>query len=262
MNQRIHYKKLTHKTLSVMFKICSILMLCAIVLISCDDEDTVDYTKDIKISQYVRDNYYQDAQQLYMNEIINNPNHPNYNNTTLDVQEIETILKHIQAVYDLNVPERDTVFNVYNIHGYYCYSFNAISLKVTPDDPAINNLVNDIYPTGNSQFDDLLSTYQFDYVDPAYSYPKFPWLTIYFKQEYNLIPIVDEFEKLPFVTYSEFNRGCIGDGNTITLKRGDNSAIITFSIGRGDCPAGCIYHRYWEFVINSGHAEFYRSYEN
>jgi hypothetical protein len=49
-------------------------------------------------------------------------------------------------------------------------------------------MVNRIHPTGNQALDDILSTYGFDSVKTAYSYPNFPWLTIFTKKELTMIP--------------------------------------------------------------------------
>lgn len=78
-----------------------------------------------------------------------------------------------------------------------------------------------------------------------------------------MIPVEKDFNNLPSILIAEFNKGCIGDGNNITLERkDDDSAIITFSIGSGDCPAGCIYHKYWEFEVVNGIAKFIKPYGN
>lgn len=130
------------------------------------------------------------------------------------------------------------------------------------DQPGIINLSNGIFPTGDLDLDTLLNTYHFDSVKTYYSYPNFPWLTIFTKEEYNLIPVENEFEAIESVFIAEFSKVCIGDGNTITLIRNNSSATITFSIGSGDCPAGCIYHKYWEFKVMNGKATFIQTYEN
>lgn len=237
-------------------------MLLTIFFFGCTKEEKpIDY-KQIELTPYIIENYTNDAKQLYMHEIINDSLHVNYYNPILDTNEIDKILKIIQAVYDSDSPERDTVFNVFQIHGYYCYSFNAISLQVQTDDPGIINLSQDSIPTGDLDLDALLATYHFDSVKTFYSYPNFPWLTIFTKDEYNLTPLEDEFEEIESVFIAEFGKGCVGDGNTITLIRNNSSATITFSIGSGDCPAGCIYHKYWEFEVTNGVATFVQSYEN
>ncbi|MFO8086214.1 MAG: hypothetical protein R6T91_00225 [Bacteroidales bacterium] len=51
------------------------------------------------------------------------------------------------------------------------------------------------------------------------------------------------------------------DGNTITIDKQNIKAFITFSIGRGDCMSGCIYHRYWQFVVENNIAKFVKSWD-
>ncbi len=222
-----------------------------------DDEDIV-----ITLTPYIIENYSEDAKQLYFDEIFKNDMHEDYMNPALDEQEIEKILEIIQAVYNSDSPERDTVFNVYDIHGYYCYGFSSMYLKVDTTKTEIHNLANNIFPTGEPNLDQLLTTYHFDSVATSYSYPRFPWLTIYTDDEYNMIPLEKEFSEISSILIAEFNKGCVGDGNTITIDRTNDPIIITFSIGEDDCPSGCIYHRYWEFEVSNGIAKFKRAYED
>lgn len=241
-----------------------IIFLTVLILVttSCEKyDDFIDYDK-IELKQFIIDNYYNDAKQLYFNEIIHDSSHINYNNPILDINEIDNILKIIQAVYDSNSPERFAIFDIHQIHGYYCYSFNSINLKVQIDQPEIENLSNGIFPTGETELDNILSTYGFDSVRTSYSYPDFPWLTVYTKKEHNMIPLEIEFGALDNILIAEFNKGCVGDGSSISLLRDNSSATIIFSVGSGDCPSGCINHKYWEFKVTNGFAYFVRTYEN
>lgn len=248
----------------------STLIIFVFLLLGCEkDEEIISYDKieeeiigydKIELETYIIENYSYDAKQLYFNEIFQDSTHANFNDPVLDSDEINNILKVIQAVYNSISLERDTVFDIYQIHGYYCYSFNSIMLRVKTELLEIQNLSNGIFQTGESSLDNLLSTYSFDSVKTSYSYPNFPWLTIYTKNEYNMIPIEKEFTDIKSIEIADFSKGCIGDGNNIALTRDNTSAIITFSIGSGDCPAGCIYHKYWEFEVKEGKAVFIRTY--
>jgi len=236
------------------------IIIIAIIFSSCEEEDgTIGYDE-IELEPYIIENYSYDAKQLYFHEIIQNITHENYENPIIDDNEVNKILKIIQAVYNSNTPERDSVFEIYQIHGYYCYSFSSISIKVNTELPEIQNLSDNVFPTGESSLDYILNTYNFDSVKASYSYPDFPWLTIYTNYEYNMIPVEKEIADVKSILIAEFNKGCAGDGNNIELRRNFDSAIITFSIGSGDCPAGCIYHKYWEFKVSDGMATFIRTY--
>ncbi|GAB6123495.1 hypothetical protein [Dysgonomonas termitidis] len=231
-----------------------------ILFISCDDNSIPPVS--VKLEPFIIENYSADARQLYFNEVFKNPNNPDHNNPELNVDEERKVLEIIQAVYNLQSLERDTVFNIYKIHGYYCYNFNSIYLKVNTALPAIRKLAEGIIPTGDAELDKVLTKYKPESVKPFYGYPEFPWLTITTKKEYNMIPVEAEFRRLKSVLTAEFNNGCVGGGNTIDLERKGNTATIIFSIGEGDCPAGCIYHRYWKFEVTNGMARFMNSYSN
>ena len=238
------------------------LIILTFILPGCEkSSESIDYDK-IELQPFIIENYFNDARQLYFDEVLHDSSHVNFNNPAINYIEIDKVLKIIQAVYNSDSPERDTVFDIYQIHAYYCYSFSAITLNVKTDLLEIENLSNGVIPTGETYMDNILNTYNFDSVKTFYSYPDFPWLTIYTQDEYNLIPIEKEFDDLESVLIADFNKACIGDGNTISLIRDNSSATITFSIGQGDCPAGCIYHKYWEFEVSNGVAKFVKAYEN
>lgn len=217
----------------------------------------------VRLDTFIINNYYKDAKLLYYNEIYQDSTHFDRNNPIIDTSEITKVLKIIQTVYTLNSPESDTVFKTYKIHARLCYTFNSIYLEVQTNQPEIINLSKGVIPTGNQQLDNLLMTYQFDSVQTFYSYPSFNWLIIFSKKEYNLIPIVNKFSLIPSIILTDWEKGyCIGDGNTITLIRSHDSAQMIFSVGDGDCPSGCEYHKYWEFHIEDNKAIFVKSFED
>jgi len=236
------------------------LLILISILFSCSEEQ--ENENPIQLSDFIIENYTNDAKLLYMHEIFNNNSHFNYNESALNENEIENILEVIQAVYNLDIPEKDTIFNLNEIHARFCYSFNSIILKVNIEASEIINMIDGIIPTGNIDLDTLLNKYNFDKVDTSYGYPSFPWLTVIFSGEYNMIPIKNVFDKIPSVISTELNSLCVGDGNSITLERNGDISIITFNIGAGDCPAGCIYHKYWEFKVVNNIAEFVRTYQS
>ena len=108
---------------------------------SCEKEIPLNLDK-VLIGAFIKDNYMDDARQLYLREILADPNHPNYNEAVLDTNEINKILGIFQLVYNLKSPVRDTVFDFYKIHALLCYSLQSIGLKVDVTAPEIINLVN------------------------------------------------------------------------------------------------------------------------
>lgn len=219
-------------------------------------------SNDITLDPFIVENYTNDVKLLYFDEVFSDSTHINFSNPVLDTTQYTQILKIIQAVYNLDSPERDLVFLTHNIHARYCYSFNSFYMKVNPEASEIQNLVNGIIPTGNEMLDNLLTVYQIDSVRTSYSYPTFPWFSLFSSEEYNMIPIAKQFEETEPVLLAEINYGCAGDGNTILLNRkNDKQATITFSVGSGDCPSGCINRKSWEFEVINNRALFTRYYQ-
>lgn len=229
------------------------ILICFVVL-GCVKERNSNI-ENIEIDSVIRNNYLDDARQLYVKEINNDSKHTNYNRALLDPNGINKILSVFQAVYNLKSPESDTVFNIYKIHTLKCFSLNSIGLKVNTSAPEIINLARGIIPTGDLKLDELLITYKFDSIRLSYSYPGFPWISINTKESYNLIPIINACEKLSSVIIAENNGGCF-DGNNIVMTNEGEKATLDFSIGEGDCPAGCIYRKHWIFIIDNNIARF------
>lgn len=215
-----------------------------------------------ELSQYIIDNYTLDAKNLYFDRVLKDQSHPNRGSFEINPDSITSILKDIQAVYCLDIPERDTVFDLNSIHGYYCASFNSLGLRVDPSLPHINKLANGEFPTGDANLDQFLLDFDLDSVRLAYSFPQFPWLTVFSKVDGNNLVHMDALQNVTGIEVTELYSGCVGDGNNITHHPAADSNTLVFSIGSGDCPAGCIYHRYWEFEIKDGKAEFIRMFED
>ncbi len=235
-----------------------VLFILIFVLFSCNN--ALPEIELIEIYTNIREAYFDDAVELYIREILANPKHNNYSNPDLDEKELNKILSFFQAVFNLHIPETDTIFNYYNIHALKCNGTKSIVMHVNSESPEIIKLANGEILTGNLQLDYLLETYKFDSVRTSYSYPQFEWLSVYTKNTYNLIPIIMEFEKIPSIVLAENNGGCF-DGNNIKLERRAEKAIIDFSIGRGDCPAGCIYRKHWVFEVQNGMARLVKVYD-
>lgn len=226
------------------------LALFILILIISGCNDTLPESELIEIDTNIREKYYDDAVELYIREILDNLNHFNYSNPNLDETELNKILTVFQAVFNLEIPEIDTISNIYNIHTLKCNGTKSIVMHVNTEAPEIIKLANGEFPTGNNQLDYLLETYEFDSVRTSYSYPQFEWLSVNTDNTFNLLPIIKEFEKISSIVLAENNGGCF-DGDNITLERKENKTTLDFSIGRGDCPAGCIYRKHWVFEVQN-----------
>ncbi len=230
------------------------------VIISCNlfdssDDDMFDYNS-IELSDFIIDNYYEDAMELYFREIKADSTHPNYNNPIFDTDEIDKIMKIIQVVYNSSSSQRGVVFETYDIHTHPSQEFNTLLVGVDTSATEIKNFIAGNIPTGNDELDSIIVKFHFDCV---WVFQIIPTIIISSSENYNLFPIMKALEKISLIHYAEPNY-CGGDGNNITLNRDINSPKITFSRGYGDCPAGCTSHDYWEFQIIGSRAKFIRKY--
>ncbi|MDB5013132.1 MAG: hypothetical protein JWQ25_1334 [Daejeonella sp.] len=207
------------------------------------------------INDYISDNYLDGAQELYIREIKNNPLHPNYNEANLDTAEINRTLRKLQLVYELKTPQSDSVFKILRNKPLKCHSLNSIVLQVNTTQPHIQKLAASIIPTGNATLDNLLLTYKFTGVQKSYNYPGANYLSINSTESYNLIPIISKLKTVPGVTSAENNGVCF-DGSNLEIKKTGSKTIIDFSVGSGDCPAGCIYRKHWLFSVENNKAKF------
>lgn len=216
-----------------------------------------------KLDTFIVNHYLQDAKTIYFREIEANITHPNYNNPIIDSTEVIEILKKIQAVYNLKSPQTDSVFNRYKIGIYFRSNFTRLNLRVKTDLPEIENLSNNIIPTGAQNLDAVINSFPLKSAEKYYPslYPiKLPVIIVKTKLDYNLIPIKKLYEALPQINQVNIDARGIGDGSDIILKRNTEGDILTFSYGSGDCPAGCIYAYIFKFRVIDNKAVFLESY--
>jgi len=214
-----------------------------------------DYTEELA------SNYTLSVKRLLLDEMHVDPTHPDIDLPYFNQESIDELLSVLQAVKNIGLPEADTIFDVYSIHARQNLSLNSILIRFDSITEEVENLMIG-QPTGIALFDDLVSNYEFDSLivfDFSPMYYKFKFLT---DLDLNMIPIMEEFEEIPNVYYASFS-SFVGDGNKIELTRNENSIVLNFSYGYGDCFAGCIYRRHWIFEIdNYCNAEFIESYGN
>lgn len=240
----------------IMYRKLSILF---ILLISACSKSSGPVIKDIVVEDYIRNNYYDDAIQLYLREISQNKQSSAYNTAEIDTAKVFDILQLLQAVHSLNTEETKYIFENRKIHALQCIGTHSIALEVDTEQSGIKQLAKGIIPTCNAPLDTILIKYGFNSVHLSYGYPNFNWLSINTLKTLNLYPVIEDLKKISFIMFAENNGGCF-DGDNIKLIQENNSVKIVFSQGDGDCPAGCIIRKYWEYRIKNGIATYLGSY--
>jgi hypothetical protein len=222
--------------------------------LNCKKEDL---KKDLsfKIDDYISTIYLDGARELYIREIKNDVSHPNYNKAELDTAKINHILRKLQLVYELKTAQSDSVFNVLKIKPLRCSSLKSIVMQVNTNEPHIKNMAESRIPTGNAKLDNLLQKYKIASITKSLNFSISNSIIVNTSESYNLIPIIAELNTVPGITSAENNGGCF-DGNDLKINVIGSKTIIDFSVGSGDCPAGCIYREHWLFSVENNEAKF------
>jgi len=185
------------------------LLLFALIFNSCSKDDD-NQEKTCCFTRQIQDSLYRSAMYLYVNDIYADTAHPNRDNPVIAQEPIEKILGQFQSIANLQIPETDTVFDILHIRANIVNT-HYISMKVDPNAPEIQAMI-DGQPTGNSALDNVIQQYHFTEVDLAYDYPNFNWLTIGSTQDWNILPVAEQLQGLPFIEVIETNYWFIVDG--------------------------------------------------
>lgn len=220
--------------------------LIALLLLGCEKVNTGEKENlECYFSQKVGELYQDDAKQILFREIQRDTsNHPHYLNPYFDSTEVNHILQALQSIYDLQLPQRDTIVKVRKIHTFPRRSLHFFSLKVNQSSSEIQNLKNG-QPTGNAIFDSIFNGFQIKLL----RINTLDWADFKTREPLNLYAIVEPLKKLSFVHNAEIS-GAFGEWNDIKMTRTSGQFQFDFSTGWGDCPAGCIYERHWVFSVN------------
>jgi hypothetical protein len=226
-----------------------IALFAALFCASCKKSDS--FNNDVAgcpIDTAISNGYLNDAQEIVYRNILAGANVQGSNQVQFNQRELNKVLSAIQSVYALHSPQTDTVFNVYKIHTFKFYVLNSIILQVNINAPEIKNLINDKV-TGNPPFDALMAKYGFVYNALYPPSQQLPFFTLNSNTWYNMQALVPLFKQFSFVLGAQSN-GSAGDGNNITYQINGTNRILDFSYGFGDCPAGCLGRKIWEFSVD------------
>lgn len=224
------------------------MLVVAILCNSCKKSDSLKAIDGCPVSSLISTGYLNDAKEIVYRRILNGDHVSDGNKPEFNQQELDRVLSAIQSVYALQTTQTDTIFNIVRIHTFKHYILNSIVLKINLNAPEIQNLISQ-QPTGNAAFDALLAKYSFTYDSTSPPSPTLPYLTIKSNNWYNTQALIPYFKQFSFIPSAQSD-GSVGDGNDITYTLNGNTRTLNFSIGFGDCPAGCGGRKTWQFNVD------------
>lgn len=99
--------------------------------------------------------------------------------------------------------------------------------------------------TGVAELDFLLTEYFVSEVEASADRPDD--FVVYFAEPLNAARLLERFTAIEGIAGSVL--WAYGDSNEIDVALQEDGWHVTFTLGWGDCPAGCIYHHRWEVVV-------------
>lgn len=200
------------------------------------------------VDSILRQAYERDVKDLALRRIIAF-DHPD--KSAVEIPQIwqDSIWNGLAAIFNsLNIPERDTIFNIFCIHH---------------DSPQQSALVDEIYISTNTAWTYDSLTLHLNTGNPVLDSFLLRHGIIYRSvfapgiiraqtaRIINTQALMDSLETFPEVNYTE-PVFYAGDANQIRYRTENGEQFFDFHLRWGDCPAGCINRRIWQFKVSSG----------
>lgn len=163
-------------------------------------------------------------------------------------------LTRIHRAVDL--PARNSIVDRFAIHTFPSPTLHEVVLSGVDTSCAwVSRLAAGVVPTGHPGVDTLLQTYALT-VQQAFGVGAGRFILLRSAAPLHMAELARRFAGMECLSGAEPN-GIIGDGNDIRAEAEGDAWKITFSLGWGDCPAGCISRHFWSFRVRSdGQVEF------
>src|SRR5256885_8780835 len=231
-------------------------LMCSLALVAalgaCADpaaQRTVrSFVNDSRVLDELRVLYREDAARLALRELQARPG--GYGDIAITAELIDTYYAALVQVFNADgLGARDTVVDVYPIHTFGQPETHRLLLQAAPDQEWVQRLVDGELPTGNAHVDRLLEDYgpSLDWKYPLFTSDEM-LIVLRSAATLNIAALEHLFEGIAGIRYSEPD-GMGGDGNDIRVSRAD-PILLDYSVGYGDCPAGCIGRRFYHFAVH------------
>lgn len=209
---------------------------------------------DQALSDTLKSLYEDAAFFLAVREIMNTPGDTT---TTPPAKDVDRYYNALVHVYNQNGSIRDSLVERYEIVVFPLYATGDLLVGIDPTVDWTSAWQNGTRLTGNSTIDNLLDRFALNLI--SYS-DGLKYVLLRSSNKYNMIAVGERFEAVNGVRFAEPN-GSVGDGNNITGSADQDGVMLTYSVGYGDCPAGCTARRYWDVAVDyTGNVVFLRSY--
>jgi hypothetical protein len=225
--------------------------LAVIALIACADgtgprsiQSSID---DSHLPPSLRTAYFEDAARLALRDLLPT----GFAAIPIPRERIQPYYGALVAVYNATLlPARDTVVEAYAIHTYPYPSTRSLVVAAASAETWVQHLIAGDVPTGNATVDDLLARYALTLGTVWHFRDGEALLTLTPDEPLNIAALAPLFSRVAGVRYAEPD-GFVGDGNNLEGSIPDSRVLLSYSVGSGDCPSGCINRRYYRFAVSA-----------
>lgn len=190
----------------------------------------------------------EDAARLAVREVNSSKTSSGELDGTIPQTIIDKYYTHLCAIY-LLAKTIDTIPDLGTIHTIRRPDLRRIRLVLEPDAPFIENWSKGYTLTDDLYLNQIIGKYKMKIVDYKAGGAG-PTVILESPTYINTTEVAFLISHVTGIRQSEAD-GVAGDGDNIESGAdGKNAFAIKFSQGRGDCPSGCIYRKYWVFYVN------------
>lgn len=189
--------------------------------------------------------YVEDASRLALRDL----QATGYSEIPIPQDAVEPYYAGLVAVYNAgSLPARDSVVDVYHIHTFGSPETRSLLLQLLGTEPWVERLARDEIPTGEPAIDTLLARYALSLGSVYPLHEGDVLLTLESSDPLNISALAPLFSGIGGVRFAAPN-GRVGDGHDIGGSIEESRVLLDYSVGFGDCPAGCIGRRFYHFAV-------------
>lgn len=217
------------------------------------------YSSKTDVNPILRTHYDADVKNACLQWVLESDSNLYYSSAEIPPLVLDSVWQALSAVYyEFEMPERDSVIDMYCIHQYpKNFLIKEIILVPDYDNPNIISWLN--HDPGYPILDSILTKYGFISYDKE---SKNPFILLRTELDINVFYVLKLLKLVDGIIYADPNI-TFGDGNRFSYKSSGTDKFLFFDKAWGDCMSGCYAHHIWQFKIDGNlNVSYLRTYKN
>ena len=203
---------------------------------------------DAAIPDSIKAQYYQDAARLALRHLFKS-NDPETLPIEIPQNLVDSIYSGLIRVYNCTkLPGVELICRTNPVHTFPNPEMNLLIIGLDTSFAGFNAWENGNPITGINEIDVIILTYNLE-ISNFRKLTDHSFAILSSEDHLNLYALSSLFEHINGIRYAEPG-GWGGDGPEIQANLSASFIEFTYSIGWGDCPAGCTARHYWEYTVD------------